>query len=218
MGDGATVADDLELLRAWGDGDDAAGNELVRRHFDALVRFFATKAEAVTADLVQRTFLASLRARDRAAEIGNYRAYVLGIARRQLYDHFRDKYRRDDRFEPLMTSVDDLGLSPSEAAAGRQEQRLLMRALQRLPLEMQITVELHYWEQLDEREIAGVLEIPRGTVKSRLSRARQLLRGHIERLAANASLAESTFGGLDRWARELRDAVGAAATDDDQKQ
>ena len=52
-----------------------------------------------------------------------------------------------------------------------------------------------------------MLEIPPGTVKSRLFRGRELLRGHLEELASSPQLLESTLGGLDRWARSLKDAI-----------
>jgi RNA polymerase sigma-70 factor (ECF subfamily) len=199
------VDGDLELLRAWGDGDRAAGNELVRRHFDSVARFFQTKADQFAADLIQRTFLACVKARDRANEIDSFKAYLLGIARRQLLEHFRRCYREDKRLEHLETSVHDLGQSPSQAAAMREEQRLLLTALQRLPIGIQMAVELFYWEQLSEREIAHVLDIPRGTVKSRLFRGRELLRQHISELASSKGLMESTLRGLEGWAQALRD-------------
>ena len=50
-----------------------------------------------------------------------------------------------------------------------------MRALRRLPLDLQITIELFYWQELPIADIAAVLEIPVGTVKSRVSRARHAL-------------------------------------------
>jgi RNA polymerase sigma-70 factor (ECF subfamily) len=48
-------------------------------------------------------------------------------------------------------------------------------ALRRLPVELQVVVELHYWEEQSTAEMAEVLEVPQGTVKSRLRRAREQL-------------------------------------------
>ena len=48
-------------------------------------------------------------------------------------------------------------------------------ALRHLPLDLQVVVELHYWEEHSTAQIATVLEVPQGTVKSRLRRARALL-------------------------------------------
>ncbi|MEZ4372915.1 MAG: sigma-70 family RNA polymerase sigma factor [Polyangiaceae bacterium] len=47
----------------------------------------------------------------------------------------------------------------------------LVEALQRLPLDLQMAIELYYWEELSVAELAEALEIPAGTVKSRLHRA-----------------------------------------------
>jgi RNA polymerase sigma factor (sigma-70 family) len=200
---------DLDLLRAWEAGDAAAGNDFVRRHFDSVARFLEGKVDdpSVAADLVQRTFVGCLEARRRLDDVANVRAYLLGIARRQLMDHLRKRHREDRRIERLDISLHELGLTPTQAVALREEQKLLLAALQRLPLQIQMALELFYWEQLAEKEIALVLEIPAGTVKSRLFRGRELLRGHLEELASSPQLLESTLGGLDRWARSLKDAI-----------
>lgn len=65
-------------------------------------------------------------------------------------------------------------------------------------------LELHYWEQCTIAEIASALEIPDGTVKSRLRRGREQLRAAVEHLAANPALAQSTIHGLETWAQEVR--------------
>lgn len=195
---------DADLLRAWAEGDQTAGNTLVRRHFDSVARFFQSKVDDAAADLIQRTFLGCIEARARFDRIGSFRAYVLGIARRQLLEHFRRMHRHERRLDGLRISVYDLGESPSHRVAMREEQKILLAALQRLPLEIQMTLELFYWEQLPEREIAHVLEIPQGTVKSRLSRGRTLLRQHITALCETPAQLESTLHGLEKWARSLR--------------
>ena len=57
---------------------------------------------------------------------------------------------------------------------------MVLAALQHIPLELQMTLELYYWEELEVTEIAEVLEIPLGTVKSRMSRGRRLVKEWIE--------------------------------------
>lgn len=204
------MPEDHELLHAWGEGDKVAGNQLVRRHFDSVARFFQSKidAPATVADLIQRTFLGCVRARERASAITSFRAYVLGIARLQLLEHFRQQHKDAPAHNVLETSIHELGDSPSQIAAMREEQRMLLAALRKLPLEIQMAVELYYWEQLVEREIAEVLDIPQGTVKSRLFRGRELLRTHLGEMMETPGLLESTVQGLETWAKGVRRSIG----------
>ena len=100
----------------------------------------------------------------------------------------------------------DLGATPSVLIDKRQQLQVLYAALQALPLDLQITLELFYWEELPASEIGSVLDLPEGTVRSRLRRARQLL---AERLRAlGPAIAEPTLADLETWARELRDRIG----------
>lgn len=175
----------------------------MRRHVGTLERFFRGKTVDL-ADIVQQTLTACVQARDRVPEALAFRAYLLGIARNVLLHDLR---RRGRKPEPLV--LDELAfagpsaLSPSRAVVVRDERRLLLRALRRLPFELQWVIELHYWEGMLQDEVAAVLAVPPGTIKSRLSRAKKLLRAQIEALAADPALRTSTLDGFDRWAREL---------------
>lgn len=81
----------------------------------------------------------------------------------------------------------DLAPGLSSVAVQRAEQRLLVAALQRIPLDLQMAIELYYWEELSVAELATALEIPPGTVKSRLHRARELLRQEMAELPSSGS-------------------------------
>ena len=137
--DGAT---DYELLRAWRAEDGAAGNALVRRHFAPIYAFLRSKVPDHVDELVQRTFLACVEAVERFDENRSFRAYLFGIARRQLIYHYRRARRHDERFDPMEQSVTDALGSPSRVAAARQEQQLVIDALTALPLDLQITLEV----------------------------------------------------------------------------
>jgi RNA polymerase sigma factor (sigma-70 family) len=198
------MADDFELLGAWGAGDQKAGNELFDRHFSTVFRFFRSKAEADAEDLTQRTFLACVEQRDDLKPRTTFRAYVLGIARHLLFRRYRER-RKQARIEDFLTiSVDDAGRSPSQVAQMAQEQKLLSRALRAIPIDFQIAIELHYWEGMSVAEVAQVLEVAPGTVKSRLHRGREMLRTRLENLAESPDLLRSTIEGLDRWAASLK--------------
>lgn len=210
----ASERTDAELLAAWKAGDDESGNLLVRRHFEAIYCFFSTKVQDA-ADLTQRTFLAALEGAERFRGDAAFRTWLFAIAKRTLFNHYRGQRRRRERFADLTRlSAIDLDPSPSAVFADREEQGLLLRALRGLPLEMQITLELHYWEAMKLNDIAVVLELPPGTVKSRLSRARKLLRESVASLTDDEHLLRSTLGNLDAWAQAVRRDYGSSADSD----
>jgi len=175
------VVTDADLLANWSAGSRAAGDELIERHFALVHRFFRNKVGAELEDLVQQTFLACVEARARYAGHASFKTFLLAIARNQLFTHYAKQRRRALDFE--LTSVHDLGTSPSGVVARREDERLLAEALRRVPLEAQVVLELAYWEACDGNEIARVLDVPLNTAYSRLRRARIALRERLQELA-----------------------------------
>ncbi len=200
---------DDELLLAWSGGDGGAGHELFERHFAAVFRFFRNKAGGDVEDLVQTTFTNCLEARTQFRGESSFRTYLFTIARHELYAHW-DKRRRGERVVELGSmSVEDLGPSPSGELAAHQDRRLLARALRSIPLDLQVALELHYWEELTGPELAVVLDVPEGTVRSRLRRGRELLREKFDALAAGeGSTTASSLEDVDAWAADLREGMG----------
>lgn len=196
---------DLDLLKAWQDGDARSGKELFERHFNSVYRFFRNKVGEQAEDLTQQTFLGCLKSRDRFRGDSSFRTYLFSIARNQLFSFLRKKQRQGDTFEQGYQSVADIhGPTPLHVAATRQEEALLLRALRMLSVEMQEALELHYWEGMTVREISMIVESPEGTIKRRLQRARARLDELIHQLAKDRALAESTVSDLDGWAAGLR--------------
>ncbi len=194
-------ADDAELLEAWRAGDKEAAGLLLQRHFKSVYRFFATKVDDRVDDLVQRTFLAAVEGHERIHDASKFRPYLLGIARYELITYLKDKLKAGQQV--LDSAIPDVAVTPTALVARRQEQQLLLRALRRLPLSLQITVGLHYFEGMKIADIAQTVGSPEGTVKYRLSEARDRLRRQVEALAGSTALAESTLGGLETWLRGL---------------
>jgi RNA polymerase sigma factor (sigma-70 family) len=199
------MRDDSALLAAWGDGDRDAGRELLERHFEPIFRFFRNKADSDLEDLVQTTFLHALESRAAFRGDASFRTYLFTIARHELYAYWRRKQRRDDEADVGDLSVEDLAPSPRSEVAERRERALLARALRAIPLDLQIALELHYWEDLTGPELAAVLEVPEGTVRTRLRRGRELLEEKMAALAAGDDvLLRSTVDGFDSWAASLK--------------
>lgn len=199
---------DEELLAAWRAGDRGAGELLFERYYEPVARFFLNKTDA-GAELIQQTFLACVEGAASFRGESSFRSYLFAIAYRQLCRHYRD--RRGDRIDLTEVSVAAMDPSPSQVMIEGEELRLLLAGLRRIPVDCQVALELLYWEQLTTVEMAAVLEIPEGTVKSRLRRGRALLREAIEALAQNPALAGSTLLGLETWASALRARVGLQA-------
>ncbi len=200
----STTATDLALLDAWQGGDPQAGELLFERHFEAVYRFFCNKVPRDVDDLVQETFLACLGAKDRFRGDSSFRTFLFGIARKILLK-YRDRWAPKDAGEEFHASrVAGLECSPTQIVVENQEQALLLRALRRLPLELQIALELFYWEGLLSRDIAVVLELSHGTVRSRLRRGREQLRELVESLAEQPDLRRSTLGNFDRWLASIQ--------------
>lgn len=183
---------DLELLAAWRGGDNVAGDELVTRHWRGVSRFFRHKLGDEGVDLISATFLACVES---STPIENVRAFVFTVARRRLADHLRQRARTPS-LDLARSSLADLGTGVATEVARKQRAELLRQALERIPLDDQIALELAYFEGLSTHELAAVLEINENTVRSRLSRARDKLRAVLAELGTpdEAALAESQLG------------------------
>jgi RNA polymerase sigma-70 factor, ECF subfamily len=179
---------------------------LLQRHFASLVRLFHSRMPDRAADLIQRTMLGCVESHRR---IPDGVPFLLGIAHRVLVGCWRDDERRERRAAALAVFDRTSLTSPSQVVAASQRHRELLGALRRLPLDLQLPLELAYWEDLSSEEIAMVLDVPVGTAKSRLRRAREAL---VESLQVEQPRPLASFDDLDRWARELRWFLGRTDT------
>jgi RNA polymerase sigma-70 factor (ECF subfamily) len=195
---------DGQLLEAWRRGDVEAGGELYDRHVGAVARFFRNKLPDHAEELIQETFLALVESRERIREGITVRAYLLGIARNKLLKQLEKLAGSRAKFDHEAQSVADLAPGPSTVMARKREQRLLLEGLRRIPVEHQIALELFYWEGLPAAEIADVFGISHSAMRSRLSKARELLEAQMAALADSPELLGSTVAGLDDWVAEIR--------------
>ena len=197
---------DAELFDAWCGGDQQRGAELFERHFSAVSRFFRNKVQDDFEDLVQQTFTSCLEARAKFRRDSSFRTFLFAIATNVLRTYFRS--RRRDRLEFTEVSAQALQPGPSTVVAKAREQKLLVEALRRIPLEHQIILELYYWEGMTAPAIGEVLGQNEDAVRNRLRRGKQLLRRHMEELAESSAELVSTWEGLERWARGVYEEVG----------
>ena len=163
-------SNDHQLLEAWRDGDSRAGAELFARHWHRVARFFTTKIGPDCHQLIHQTFMACVDDKTRGRGDSSFRAFLFGVARRELLNLLRAVSCQGKHFVPRVLAA-PLRSSTSLIASEHPPVRVL-QAMGTLPVDTQLLLELHHWEQMTNAEIAAVVEIPADTVKARLRRAR----------------------------------------------
>lgn len=199
--EGNAAASDSALVEAWQRGSATAQAALTARYYPAVRRFFDLRMPAQADDLTQQTFLALFEARDSFRRDASLKTFVFGIAHKLLLRQLRGRAPgpRVQRYGTDPTPV----TSVSVVAVRKQEHQLLLMALTQLPTELQIVVELYYWEDMSLSAIGEVLEANASTLGSRLARARVLLRENIEAMTRPGALRERLLGDLEGWSRAL---------------
>jgi len=171
---------DTQLVERCLSGEEAAWEDLVRVHtrrvYGICYRF--TGADSEAQDLSQEVFLRVFRSLKsfRSGE-GSFTVWLARLTRNLLIDHYRRTKleRATDSIElqlPMLEEKSAMAGRTDGLVAGREASELLQGALQKLSPELRETVILRDLEELEYREIAQVLNVPEGTVKSRLNRGR----------------------------------------------
>ncbi len=189
--------DDLVLLERWRGGESAAGQALFARYFKMIFRFFSTKWPSEAEELTQSTFLSCVRARDQFRGGSSFKTYLFTIARHELHGHLRTKARKLDRLDFELSSILDIATTAGTKLVRSEEHREMLNALQRLPVEQQTLLELHYWEDVDIAGLSSIFEVSAQTMRARLYRARNALRTLLTQVAPADALA--TDESMDAW-------------------
>ena len=175
------------LIPAARAGDGQAFQGLVEAHWACAARLALSilQTEEAAADAVQEALIKVHRAMPRFQD-GNFRAWLLRIVSNTCYDHLRSQKRQRALSLEQMIEESDFEAPASgevqnpERYAVRQEQiALLSRVIEGLPSWYRDVVVLVDVQGYDYGEAAAYLRLPRGTVKSRLSRARAHLRDQL---------------------------------------
>ncbi len=167
--------DDDALLRAWSDGDKAAGNALLGRHFKSLWRFFQNKIGADADELIQQTLLACAESHQRIRGEASFRTYLFTIARHELYRYFRRRNQQAERLDFGVSSLRDVRTSATGRLVRAEQHNALEEAIEQLPLDDQMLLELFYTEEMDSSSLGVILGIEASSVRARLHRARGAL-------------------------------------------
>ncbi len=184
MEDGQVAA---MLVRRCISGDAAAWEEIVQRYhrriYNICYRFAGSADDAQ--DLAQEVFIKMYRTLSSYdAERGALMTWMTTLTRNLLVDHFR-KTKHDRMTDSLDTTssehedamplgerIPDRGPAPDTRVQSREARETVHEALQKLSPELREAVILRDLQDMDYREIATVLKVPEGTVKSRINRGR----------------------------------------------
>ena len=167
---------DVELMLASAAGDENAFSEIVRKFSDVLLNFFLRQgvSHADGQDLAQRTLLRLWRYRAKYRPTAKFTTFLFILARQESVDFFRAEGRRRN----LMDGFERESAVRSDAtpAALSFSGEGVRRAVARLEPAWRDVVELGFFQDLPYAEVAEILGIPVGTVKSRMFNALRKLR------------------------------------------
>ena len=184
------------LVRRCLAGDAVAWEEIVQRHhrriYNLCYRFAGSADDAQ--DLTQDVFIRMYRTlKSYNVERGAFVTWITSMTRNLLVDHFRKnrQARITDSLDSALSEhedaptlgerIPDKGVPPDAGVERRETQETVHLALQRLSPDLREAVILRDLQDMDYREIAAVLRVPEGTVKSRINRGRAELARQLQR-------------------------------------
>jgi RNA polymerase sigma-70 factor, ECF subfamily len=174
--DGDPDCGDIQLLRRIGQGDASAMETFYREHGHVVLAqvVLVTGERVLAEEITQDTMLAVWRGAGSFRGESSVRSWVIAIARRQTRDRLRRRRLQvvDDAF---LADQPSSGPGPEATALDRAELAEVTAAIRELPSSHREVLGLVFGTGLSLPEVAGVLEVPVGTVKSRLFAARTAL-------------------------------------------
>jgi len=184
------------LLNRIASRDREAATELFDRYADEIFGFVSRRLPEVDAeDVLQEIFKRALVSASTFRGDGSLRSWMYSIARHALMERWRD------RIDPRSTiDIIDLRPGPESLLLSAEQNQRLVWALERLPDEQAIVLELHRADGLSHEEVAQILGIRPATSRKRMQRAIEAL----TRVLASGVARQPDHGRFDSWRRSLR--------------
>ncbi|HYH06636.1 MAG TPA: sigma-70 family RNA polymerase sigma factor [Thermoanaerobaculia bacterium] len=173
-------ADDA-LMQRVREGDDDAFGEIVDRYKDSLVNYLThlVRSRDRAEEIAQDAFVRLYRNADKYREQERLGPYLFRIATNLVVTEVRREKRWTLLLPRLHASTHQNEPAPDTSLLTNEIQRQVHAALEKLPLKYRAPLVLFEIEEWSYDEIAKAMEVAVGTVKSRISRARELLRRHL---------------------------------------
>ncbi len=198
--------DELELIRQAGQGDESAFEQLVIAYekpvYNLCLRMCGDRDEAF--DLSQDTFIKAWHAISMFQGDSKFQTWLMRIASNTCIDHLRKKKRKnvipmtdlDREDEPLERQIADYETDPAVLAEKAQDHEAVREAMSQLPDQDRLILSMRAIEDMSYREIGEALELQPGTVKSRISRAREKIRRSLDGNLFDFSSSKKGKGGM----------------------
>ena len=180
----ATQREDFELIKRVTAGEPGAFDELFHRYRDQIysLAYRMTGSAVEAEDLCQEVFIVALKKMDSFEGRSAFSTWLYRVAINRSRDYLRKKKRSPETVSSSMEGSPEIPDSfaapsavPERAAVSADAQRLVSEALLKLPSNLRAPLVLHELEGLEYSEVARLLRLPVGTVKSRIFRARTKL-------------------------------------------
>lgn len=171
--------------KAWSSSEEARLRAMVTAHFDFIWRSLRRLGVCTTDvdDCAQQVFWIAARKLE-VIEDGCDRAFLFSTALRVASDARRSRGRRREVSDDALLPAQDPGPTPDEVAERRRARAVLDEVLAAMPMDLRTVFVLFELEEMATQEIAELLEIPTGTVASRLRRAREEWKRLVSRIKA----------------------------------
>ncbi|MCF7975188.1 MAG: sigma-70 family RNA polymerase sigma factor [Phycisphaerae bacterium] len=174
------MTQEMKLLQAAQAGNTAAFEQIVQNYQSLVcaITYSGTGRVEISEELAQETFLSAWKNLQQLTELGKFRAWLCSIARNMLNSHYRKKKMVS------LDSVDTADLSdqaacPADHLIHQEEHTMLEQALMRIPAEYREPMVMYYRQEKSTRDVAEALGLNESTVRTRLHRARHMLREEI---------------------------------------
>lgn len=188
-----TVVSDEELIARFQKGDEYAFDQIVRRYKDPLLNFvYRFVGDTIEAeDIVQDTFYRVYKNKHYYKEVAKFSTWIYTIAGNLSKTELRRRRRRkffsihSDSKTEKEYELPDISKSPETKANSNVTEKIIHNAISKLPPKFRQVIVLRDVQEFSYEEIASILKVPLGTVKSRVNRARLRLQDDLKFLVGD---------------------------------
>ncbi len=178
-----TLNDDFSLIKRFIDGDETVFKILVNRHKEKVrnLIFVTLNNGDMIDDISQEVFISVFKKLDRFRFESQFTTWLYRITINKCRDHLR-KVKIRSILSPFSASEEELSYSSNNLHDDTEIQEIVRKAVSQLPIKLRAPLILKDFEGLSYQEIAESIGVEVGTIKSRIFRARETLKKHLEPL------------------------------------